>query len=186
MSLPTWTPQQDAELIRLRHEGFSYSEIGRAFGVTRHAAICRAHRLQRAGVEFPATAAKPRAVTQPKPQAIRASRVPRAPRPIATPKENTGLGLWDRSPEAQRKAWRVVEGDVWQALDGSEPVALVGRAPCQCAWPVDGQGDEFMACGEPVQTGSSYCGAHHRMAWIPRKTPHRRFARHVERLAARC
>jgi len=58
MSRPTWTPEQDAELIRLRHEGFSYSEIGRAFGVTRYAAIGRAYRLQRNGVEFPATAAK--------------------------------------------------------------------------------------------------------------------------------
>jgi GcrA cell cycle regulator len=185
MSAP-WTAERDAELIRLRHEGAPYSEIGRTLGVGRNAAIGRAYRLQRAGVEFPVTPAKPRAVAQPKPQAPRVSRVPRAPRPIASPKENTGLGLWDRSPDAQRRAWRVVEGDVWQALEGSEPVALVGRAPCQCAWPVDGQGADLMACGQPVREGSSYCGTHHRLAWIPLKTPHRRFARNVERLAARC
>jgi hypothetical protein len=41
MSAP-WTAERDAELIRLRHEGAPYSEIGRTLGVGRNAAIGRA------------------------------------------------------------------------------------------------------------------------------------------------
>jgi len=186
MSAPTWTPEQDAELIRLRHEGMPFSEIGRTLGVGRNAAIGRAFRLQRNGVDFPTFPVKPRAVAQPKPQAPRVSRVPRAPRPIATREDNTGHGVHLYISNPPRTPWRRVEGDVWQALDGSEPVALVGRAPCQCAWPVGGQGADLIACGQPVQTGSSYCVTHHRLAWIPLPPKARRMIRGVERLAARC
>ena len=183
MSAP-WTPERDAELIRLRHEGFSFSEIGRTLGLSRNAVIGRACRLRWAGVEFPATPTKPREVVA-KPKREPRVRV-RAPRPVATPAENSGKGVWDRSPAAERRAWRVVEGDVWRPLDDTQPVPLVGRAPCQCAWPVGGQGADLMACADPVQTGSSYCATHHRLAWIPLKTPVRVWSRKVERLAARC
>jgi GcrA cell cycle regulator len=183
MSAPTWTPEQDAELIRLRQEGAPYSEIGRTLGVGRNAAIGRAYRLQRAGVEFPVAAAKPRAVAKPKPK-----REPRmrshAPRPVATPAENTGWGALAGTTE--RKAWRVIDCEVWQPLDGAQPVSLVDRAPCACAWPVAGQGADTLACGEAVKTGSSYCPTHHRLAWIPLKTPQRVYDRRVERIAARC
>jgi GcrA cell cycle regulator len=185
MSAPTWTPEQDAELIRLRQEGAPYSEIGRTLGVGRNAAIGRAYRLQRAGVEFPVTPAKPRAVGKPRPK--REPRMRSNPvRPVATALENIGEGRWDRSPEAERKAWRVIDCEVWQPLNGIEPVSLVDRAPCRCAWPVAGQGADTLACGEAVKTGSSYCPTHHRLAWIPLKTPKRVYDRRVERIAARC
>ena len=183
MKGPAWTAEQDAELIRLRKEGAPFSEIGRTMGVGRNAAIGRAYRLQRAGVEFPVLAAKPRAVAQPKPK-----REPRmrshAPRPVATPAENTGWGALAGTTE--RKAWRVIDCEVWQPLDGISPVSLVDRAPCRCAWPVGEQGADTLACGEAVKTGSSYCPTHHRLAWIPLKTPQRVFDRRVERIAARC
>jgi len=180
-----WTAERDAELIRLRKEGAPYSEIGRTLGVGRNAAIGRAHRLQRAGVEFPVTPAKPRAVAQPRPKAEPRMRS-QAPRPVATPAENIGAGVWHRSADAERKAWRVIDCEVWQPLDGVEPVTLVDRAPCACAWPVAGQGADTLACGEAVKTGSSYCPTHHRLAWIPLKTPQRVFDRRVEKVAARC
>jgi GcrA cell cycle regulator len=183
MNGPAWTAERDAELIRLRKEGASFSEIGRTMGVGRNAAIGRAYRLQRAGVEFPVAAAKPRHVAKPKPK-----REPRmrshAPRPVGTPAENTGWGALSGTTE--RKAWRVIDCEVWQPLNGLAPVTLVDRAPCACAWPVAGQGADTLACGEAVKTGSSYCPTHHRLAWIPLKTPKRVYDRRVERIAARC
>jgi hypothetical protein len=185
MNGPAWTAERDAELIRLRKDGAPFAEIGRTMGVGRNAAIGRAYRLQRAGVAFPVAAAKPRAIAKPKPK-----REPRmrshAPRPVATPAENIGAGVWHRSADAERKAWRVIDCEVWQPLDGIEPVSLVDRAPCACAWPVGEQGADTLACGEAVKTSSSYCPTHHRLAWIPLKTPQRVYDRRVERIAARC
>ena len=166
MNKPTWTPEQDAVLIRMRGEGRTFVEIGAAVGMGRAAASGRARRLQEAGVEIPIP-------------------VMRA-RPVASAAENTGTGKWDRSAREEPQPWRLVDARVWSPLECSAPVSIVDRAPCACAWPVGGDGADMMACAAPVKPGSSYCATHHRLAWIPLKTSQRVYSRRVERIAARC
>ena len=44
---PSWKPENDAELLRLRRNGCSFSETGRQLGVSKNAAVGRYHRLKR-------------------------------------------------------------------------------------------------------------------------------------------
>jgi GcrA cell cycle regulator len=194
MSEP-WTDEMDARLKQLRIDGMSYAEIGLTMKISRNAAVGRAHRLRGKGVAIAATVppsyhikreGRPKPPPTPRPERKAKPKAAPKPRVIRTAADNRGEGVWNPKGDGPCNAWRVVSDDVWNPLDGSTPVPLVFREARQCAWPVDGQGADLMACGEPVQTGSSYCGAHHRMAWIPLKTPQKHLARHVEWLAARC
>jgi hypothetical protein len=45
----TWTPYQDAELLRLRAEGLAFSAVAKRLGITRNSAIGRATRLDGRG-----------------------------------------------------------------------------------------------------------------------------------------
>jgi hypothetical protein len=46
-----WTSEVDAELVRLKAEGFTFAEISERMGVTRNAAISRFQRLS--GKKYP-------------------------------------------------------------------------------------------------------------------------------------
>ena len=52
MNGPAWTAKMDERLKRLRIEGLSYGQIGRTMNISRGAAIGRAYRLRRNGVEI--------------------------------------------------------------------------------------------------------------------------------------
>lgn len=44
--LKTWTPAQDAEILRLRAAGTSWTKIGEALGLPRNRVIARGRRLK--------------------------------------------------------------------------------------------------------------------------------------------
>jgi hypothetical protein len=44
-TLISWTPAMDADLLRMRAEGVSFTKIARYLGVTKNAVVGRAHRV---------------------------------------------------------------------------------------------------------------------------------------------
>lgn len=85
MTRSPWTPELDARLRAYWSEGLSCSQIGVALGVTRNAAIGRAHRLG-LPTRSPGGKVKPRAQTKPLPKS-------RAPRP-----DLPGVDIMDLTP----------------------------------------------------------------------------------------
>lgn len=68
-----WTEENTAELIRLRAEGKSFSEIGRALGCTRDAAIGKLWRVQKRIRQVGSNKGRPIGGGKPKPPPIERS-----------------------------------------------------------------------------------------------------------------
>lgn len=179
MVAPVWTPDMDAELLRLRGEGLQYDQVGAAMGVSRKAAIGRANRLKKKGVNVPSVERIKKVAP------VKDTRRHPVPK-IKTAAANRGPGTWSPRGDGPKDAWRIVSEKAWMPLPGSSPIPLVGRPSCRCAWPVGPDGADQLACGEVSQPGRAYCDAHHRMAWIKPSRPFKEFQRHALRMAERC
>lgn len=153
---PSWTPVLIERLKEERARGLSSAQIAkllnREFRTTfsRNAVIGKAARL---GLTQPAltTPSKParveKPITPPKPRALKP--VP-APKPAPPPRPEPVAPADLTVIPATAKHW-------------------IERAPCQCAWPVAGQGYETLSCCAPTREGSAYCAPHYAAMHMPPK-----------------
>lgn len=131
-----WTPERDAELIRLRHDGNAFSVISKAMDITRNAAIGRAARLgikgrSRATVDF--RAKRGRALN-------------------ATQKVNRARSQ-ARSGQPKFKAEPIPDLPITAYFRG---VSLLDLEPNTCRYP-QGDAPEILFCGQPVVEDTSWC-----------------------------
>lgn len=129
-----WSPEIDAELTRLRKEGFAYSVIAQRLDVTRNAAIGRAQRL---GLVAP-----PRSATDFRPKRGRGLNI--------TQKVNRAR---DRSKVSAVKPAPIPELPLTAYFRG---VTLLDLEPSQCRYP-QGDGANILFCGQTTDGESSWC-----------------------------
>jgi GcrA cell cycle regulator len=167
-SLMTWTEARIAQLIGLWTEGVSASGIAEALGdVSRCAVLGKLHRLHLLRSRKPASA--PRRYDGP--VLVAAARAGAAVRRTAA------------APEPPRSPWSEA---ALAPLPGTTPRPWLSRTFGECAFPVGGEGVELMSCCAKVKPRSSYCPAHHAIAFRPLSpaTEQRRWAEAAERWAA--
>ena len=137
-----WTDTMDAVLTQLHAEGHSFSIIGHRIGVTRNAAIGRAHRI----------GLTPRGPTI-------AIRSPAKDRRVKDPKPQPGKKV---SPLASLPTEPLPAEDA----PPDNLVSIYDLEPHHCRWcygePMDGQ-----FCGRNVVIGLAYCIDHARRAFQP-------------------
>jgi GcrA cell cycle regulator len=133
-----WTSEQDNQLRELHTTGMSFSDIGDAMGVTRNAAIGRAHRLY----------------LPPK----RDKSAPRKPR-------NRSPNRSKAEPRISKRRMAMTFKDKLACPD-SQPVgtkSLLDLAPDECRWPF---GDRpYTFCGRKAVDELPYCAGHARIAY---------------------
>lgn len=156
-----WTPAKDAELRRMIAESKSASQAGAALGVSRNAAIGRAHRLK---LHFQGSKSNPRPHTKVRKDAG----VPRKPVSVAPARTRKVGGKVNRTR---------IKPPV--ALPPCKPVDFMGYAPDPmmlaleqltshtCKWPHgDPRDASFGFCGAETSE-PPYCQFHARIAYQP-------------------
>lgn len=140
----SWTEERVARLCEMVAAGNSFSQIARALGVTRNAAIGKA---QRVGLQSPRRAASPAKV----------ARAPRAPKV-----SDKVVRLRPRALAQQAAEAALPFSDAPSAGAG---VALVDLRAFQCRWPCgDPRAETFVFCG--VATEGVYCACHAALAYV--------------------
>lgn len=137
-----WTAEQDETLRGLILSGEPYSRIGPVFGVSRNAAIGRAHRL---GIGN----------TRPvKPL------VPRAPKRL---KQTPKILIAGRNV---RHVFEAIDIEELRSADIlPRNVALLDLMPNDCRYPYGDKAITF--CGHPKMDGRPYCAGHFALCWRP-------------------
>lgn len=175
-----WTQERIEDLKRLVAEGLTYAQIGALWGISRNAALGKAHRLGlkvRHGGKRIATKAKAGRV----PQAAKKQRA----RPVVVPRSNVPAKRARSAAEREgtKTPWRskadfnggvplevgtsmkILAGDGWDALPGSCPVPLEAHKT-GCRWPIgDPMEPGFGFCNEATEGKSVYCALHSRRAY---------------------
>lgn len=154
---PVWPPALVDRLKEERIRGLSASQIAKLLNqefrttFSRSAVIGKLHRLGLTQ-EKPARPTRlDMPITPPKPRAAKPAPAPRpTPRPVPRPEPVRAEPADLTVIPATAKHW-------------------IERKPCQCAWPVAGQGYETLSCCAPTQPGSSYCAPHYAAGRMPPK-----------------
>lgn len=180
-----WTHERVEDLKRLVADGMTYAQIGALWGISRNAALGKAHRL---GLWVGQHGGK-RMVTKTK-----AARVPQAAkqqraRPLVVPRSNVPAKRVRSAAEREgtKAPWRskadfnggvpldvgtsmkILAGDAWDALPGSRPVPLEAHKT-GCRWPIgDPLQPGFGLCNEATG-GKTYCEAHRARAYTTSPT----------------
>jgi GcrA cell cycle regulator len=158
-----WTPEQDAELRRMADEGMSARQIAEVLGVSRNAAIGRAHRLK---IPFKGSQATNKAP--------KARPVARRVKPIREimdepTRETDSVGDFERELSQSVPA-NLTGGD---AIAGSlsrpakfkpRRLPLLDLEWQDCRWIVAETGASALFCGLPKLEGCSYCDYHWRIS----------------------
>lgn len=159
--------EQDDTMRRLYDEGKSFSIIGVEIGITRNAAIGRAHRMgfphrntNKAGVQR-----RPRASrAKPKPEPDRVENVP-APFLNGDIVHDARVNGKPKKPEPGEVPLVLTPKFKWPgATIKSVPVPIYELKESMCSWPLWGMEiltvDEKMYCGAAKDEGSPYCLTH--------------------------
>ena len=155
-----WYPEVDAQLEQGIKEGLSYSLIAaRIGGITRNAAIGRAHRL---GIAIPRTT-----VTRIKSKRRNA---PYQPRKRSDPKS---FKLHSRRPSAAIFQAEPYTPKPAPFIPENERKSLLQLEERDCRWPCTDE-PPHMFCGRAKVAGLPYCDEHARIAFVP---PHPRAER---------
>jgi hypothetical protein len=144
-----WTPEMDAMLRRMAKEGHSASAAGKVLGITRNAAIGRAHRI---GVHFQSNVNGRPPVAGPK-----------LPKPRMAPPM-----LLRPAPPVAPEPIRIVR---------AEPVPFLDTQKRHCRWPVgdwDVPVEQKLCCGAQVIPGIAYCRDHFKLSCGPSADPAKR------------
>jgi GcrA cell cycle regulator len=144
-----WTPAAIAELTRLWAEGLKGSEIGKRLGVSKSAAVAKAHRLNLPGRASPIKYFTPQERKARAEEAeMRRARL-REPKPVAPHK-------------VQSRATRPTTNPAKVAYYRS-----FGLSTSPCHWPVGHPREEgFHFCGSNAVHGKPYCPDHCATAYV--------------------
>lgn len=148
--MPDWTPEEIAELTRLWNQKdpvLSTSEIGRRMGISKNAAVAKAHRLNLEPRPSPIRRHGPRPDSQ-KFKMGRARQQPSAPRPKPKP-----VSIPDGAAKAPN-------------LSRVEQYAALGVSNKRCSWPIGHPGDpDFRICTEMAVNTKPFCAEHCAVAY---------------------
>lgn len=191
--MPEWTPEMDAELTRMRANGYSSASIGKTLGVSRNAAIGRAYRLA-----LPPPAKNPRlkwtAAAEAKLKRMRAAghrsqdigaALGCSAKAVQNRASTLGLPQAPNAPVGGRpaKARTAISAPttargkttVTLRTQPNEPkplkVPLATIDQCGCRWVIEerGPGGEALFCGHPASdTDLPWCPHHHARVYPPR------------------
>lgn len=144
-----WTDEAIEQLRKMRDEKMSFRSIAEVLGVSRNAAIGKAHRL---GIWTEKSAKQPMAAKPVRVKREKPAFVPPAPKVRQVPE----------------KPLPVVVPVVVEAEADPEGVALLDLSHFHCRWPlgpVRAVATHF--CGRMKRDGSPYCDDHHRLSYRP-------------------
>lgn len=141
-----WTPEKDAELVRMRGEGTPFSVVAQALDVTRNASIGRARRL---GLK-----ADPRFVVDYRPKR---GRVLNQTQKINKARRKAKAGVPKFKPEP------IPELPLTAYFRG---VSLLDLDKNQCRYP-QGDAPDILFCGQPTEEGASWCKQCRRIVYQP-------------------
>ena len=169
---PKWTEDRVAEFRDKYALGWSHSQLGAHFGVSRNASVGKAHRL---GLQHRARARRP----EPWVDAGVSQRTWYRQQAQASHRllEARGGASYRRNRSAPAHSFEAVTiGD--EATDlapevVANPVTLLELQEHHCRWPHDRDGEPMMYCGADSVRGLPYCARHCRMAY---RLPERRRA----------
>lgn len=167
----SWTPEEDAKLVRLWNDGLSASRIARELKrPSRSAVIGRVFRLRQQGVDLrtqPPTRTYSR-TTLPLTRTTdrtKRERLPKEPKAREYRPGGFSLAPMNRTSEPlpPREA---VRARAFAPLPGVEPVPFLSRRSRQCSWPVGGEYSDMMVCGceVPDDGGPHFCPTHREAA----------------------
>lgn len=172
-----WTKARDARLIGYRWSSppLCFFDIGVALGCSKNAAIGRAQRLAKAGIEMPKTV--------PAPQSERSRKSAERMRLCRLRRTRSG-GIGDDDPDEAPKvvrapplprprivplfAPRPPAPDIPAVTEPSMGVTLFDLQSNSCRYPLGPKfavADRF--CGVVARDGSPYCRDHHRLCYEP-------------------
>jgi GcrA cell cycle regulator len=162
MIVQGWTDERMEQLRVLWDRQLSASEIGRILGATRNAVLGKVHRM-RLPSHKPVTEPSR---TKPKLKRNRNRFVP--------------TRLYDRAPARPLPQLVDVPAQVRPRF-----VSIMDLKSGDCRWPIgDPRKPTFSFCGDGVRDSSSYCAAHHQLAYRPSqdRRPGKGDVRSAERL----
>lgn len=157
-----WTPEEDAQLVKLWNDGLSASQVMKALGrCSRSAVIGRLYRLRQKGMDLrvrPPTVTTPR-TTFPK------SRTDNRAKTLPLLKIAGHGAVFERAEAAPPRV--VVEPAAFAPIVDVEPVPFFRRSRLQCSWHVGREvGADMLCCGGevPDDGGPEFCPAHREAA----------------------
>jgi hypothetical protein len=134
-----WTPEHVDYLVGQTRLGASASQVAQALGTTRSAVLGKLQRLRAEGYDLP----------------YRIQNAHRAEPPAeAAPSRPSALRGWARSADLQVFSLR----EETPVEPGPRPWST--RRFGECAYPVDGRGEDTRSCCARIVGGGSYCPTH--------------------------
>ena len=148
-----WNDASVAKLRALWAEGLSTAEVGRRLGVSKNAAVGKAHRLH-----LPARPSPIRAPLEVRPFRRRSDRRKVALPALASLAVPPPVAAVERPPAAEKPPL------------GALPPGRGARV-IECCWPLGEPGTKaFRFCDEPSEPGRPYCADHCHKAYVKTET----------------
>lgn len=181
MGRPDRKPERDAEIARMKNDGWTDERIALEVGLTRSSVVRILGDMRREGVALPPRIVKPRKVEAEGACGngkVSLARVNLRVIDGGLPDENhshpAGGGGLTAPVRPRQASGPAAEADVLPP-PAAGPVPFLGRRLSQCPWILDelGAKGERMCCGARRKPGSGWCEAHHARAMVPISEFHR-------------
>jgi GcrA cell cycle regulator len=146
-----WTPWAISELTRMWAEGLTGGEIGKRLGISKSAAVAKAHRLN-----LPGRASPIRRLT-PQERKLRDEQAEMRRTRLHQPKR-----AYDSAPKLESRATRPTTNPA-----KVEYYRGMGLSGSSCQWPLgEPRTEEFHFCGADAVNGKPYCPEHCADAYV--------------------
>ena len=153
---PYYSAEQDAKMLELWAQGYTFLQIGNSMGMSRNAVCGRLSRLDAPKRNAPLSNSRPI--------------LPKSMKPVAAPKPKAKPMPVQFAERKQEHVAIEIDRDDYDAapaLFDGKPLTLASARDGACRWIAGEPTVDAILCGHQTKFGHIYCEHHHKRAYQP-------------------